>query len=381
MSKPIKVLVVISNLTHGGAERQVVELANRVDPVRVELHVCSLSNYCPLAKFLKFPDKFHVLEKKAKYDVSLIFKLASFLRKNKFDLVHGFLYDAELASRLAGFLAGTQVVVGSERNSNNNFGRLKTLIYTWTSGCMDMCVANSSAGAEFGQKAFAIPQKKYAVIHNGVDTQRFCSRESTMTRQDLGVSGNTKIVGMVGSYKRQKNHAFLVEAIAEVKKQYKDVVFVFVGSVIKEGPEATTEYYDSVQACVERLDVRDMCVFVDARNDIEEFFNLCDFTVLPSLFEGTPNVVLESLACAVPVIATDVADNRFVIPDEKAGYIVPLGEVAILAEKILDLLGDEEKLSAMSDYARTWVCEQFGLDKMAGKFEDIYYKLLSEQQS
>lgn len=370
MSKPLKVLVVISNLTHGGAERQVVELANRIDSNLVDLHICSLSTHCPLAKHLNSPEKLHILEKKSKYDIALIFRLASFLKNNHFNLVHGFLFDAEIASRFAGRIAGIKVI-GSERNSKNNFGKFKTWIYRATSGLMDLCVANSNAGARFSQQAFGIPADRYAVIYNGVDTNRFSPGLSSIDRSTLGIGDSVKVVAMVGSFKRQKNHAFLLAAIKELKARFEQVVFVFVGSPIKEGPEANTGYYEEVQALVDEYGIRDMCKFVDARSDIEEVYRLCDFTVLPSLFEGTPNVVLESLACGVPVIASDVADNRYVLPAD-VGFIVSLGEVTALQESMYSLLTNESLRQDMSLRARSWVQEKFSLSSMADKFSQIY---------
>lgn len=370
MSQPVKVLVVISNLSHGGAERQVVELANRIDRSKVDLHLCSLSHHTPLREYLRHPDKLHVLEKKQKYDLALILKLAKFLKAGRFDVVHGFLFDAEIASRIAGLIARTPKIIGSERNSKNHFSRLKTAIYRYTSPCIDLCVANSNAGMEFSHNAFGIPRNKYRVIRNGVDTERFSPAESQITRDALGIPKDARVVGMIASYKRQKNHALLLRAAARLKEL--NFRLLIVGSAIREGSEPTVDYFNSVQALVDELGIRDKCVFMEARNDVEQVYRFCDVTVLPSLFEGTPNVALESMACGVPVIATDVADNRTVIPDQKAGFIVSLEKPAELADCLKRILGDSELHRSLANTAREWAVEQFSFAKMAFEFEKLY---------
>src|SRR5574338_1606365 len=110
---------------------------------------------------------------------------------------------------------------------------------------------------------------------------------------------------------------------------------------------------------VDDIGVRDRCLFLGNRDDVERLYPACDVTVLPSLFEGTPNVALESMACGVPVIATDVSDNATIIPDGRAGYIVPLGDPARLAERIETILRDGALRASMSQAARAWVHAEF----------------------
>ncbi len=372
----IKVLIVISNLSHGGAERQVIELANRAS-ANMEIHVCVLSTQNPMADQLKHQDRLHIIPKRSRYDWQVVKKLTTLIKEHQFHVVHGFMYDAEIASRFAGRRTGTPVIVGSERNSKNNFSRLKTWVYRWTASKMDLCVANSNAGVAFSHREFGIAKDKYTVIYNGVNTQRFVPRASTLSRDELSLPAEVKLIGMVGSFKVQKNHVFLLQAAARLK--HLDFRLLLVGSRIEEGREAGDDYYQMVQDKVAELGLQDKCVFIDARGDVEEIYTLCDFTVLPSLFEGTPNVALESMACGVPIIATDVADNRYVIPDGKAGFIVPLNDVDALSQKMQSLLEDESQRDAMASYAREWVENEFSLDKMASSFEQEYRQALAKK--
>src|SRR5262245_47304943 len=117
MQMPLVPVMVISDLEFAGAQRQVVELANYIDSRQFDVHVCSLADYVPLAGALWDRDKrLHIIRKRGKFDLTVVWRLAHLLRQLQADIVHGFLFDAEIAARLAGRLARKPVVIGSERN-------------------------------------------------------------------------------------------------------------------------------------------------------------------------------------------------------------------------------------------------------------------------
>ena len=313
----IRVALVISNLCFGGAERQVLELANNIDPESFDLHLFILSDYAPLAeRLIDRESRLHVVAKRNKFDITVINRLAAAFKALNIQVVHGFLYDAEIASRLAARMAGCPAIIGSERNTSNNDGRLKRFIYRLTSRLLDACVANSRAGAAFNRSVTGMSESQYHVIYNGVDTQRFQPRQQRELRQELSLDQDQIIIGMFGSFKHQKNHPLLLEAAALLCAERSDLRFVFIGSTLHEGYKTTDSYRAEIIRLVNDLKLEQYCHFLGAKEDVERYYNLCDITVLPSHFEGTPNVALEAMASGVPVIATDVSDNRYVIPTQ-----------------------------------------------------------------
>jgi glycosyltransferase involved in cell wall biosynthesis len=378
--KRINLALVISNLTFGGAERQVVELANNIDKQTFDLHLFILSDHAPLADLLEDRDnRLRKIIKRHKFDITVISRLAAAFKALKIDVVHGFLYDAEIASRLAGRLAGCPVIIGSERNTSNNDGKIKRMIYRQTARLLDACIANSSAGAAFNRRVTGLPESAYHVIHNGVDTTRFQPHDQLSLRRELGLGEDQIIVGMFGSFKHQKNHPLLLQAASLICAKRSDVCFVFVGTTLHEGYKTTGSYAGEITQMVHDLKLDQFCHFLGAKRDVENYYNLCDITVLPSLFEGTPNVALESMACGVPVIATDVSDNRYVIPDGVAGHIVALGEPDSLAQCIDELADDDQKRARLGRQAREWVLETFSLQKMSASFGRVYRELLQNK--
>lgn len=372
-----RILIVVSSLGLGGAERQVIQIVNQLGAAGYDIHLCSLSDHLPLADSLNSPENLVVIKKKGRFDISTVWQLRSLLKRLEIDVVHGFLFDAEIASRLAGWLAGTPRVIGSERNSDHNYSRLNLIAYKLTTRFMDLCVPNSRAGQSYNQKTFGLADDRYQVVYNGVDTERFRPLNKKALRADANIDTRF-VIGMVASFKAQKNHAYLLRAIARLRQlrgttdDASDLSVLLVGATVHEGMSETAKVFEDTVALVDELGLTDCVRFLGGRTDVENVYNLCDFTVLPSYFEGTPNVALEAMACGVPVVATDVADNAIVIPDGEVGRIVPIDEVDALAGVINELLLDQAELDAMSAKARRWIETNFALDVMSANMASVY---------
>ena len=245
---------------------------------------------------------------------------------------------------------------------------------------VDLVLANSHAGAAFNSRMLGRPMSQYCVIHNGVDTVRFAPRDSLAMRAELGVADGELLVGMFGSFKQQKNHPLLFHAATTVLQHAPNTRFLFVGEMLYGGMHGSDEYCRRVHALVDELGIRDRCLFAGNRPDVDKLYPACDVTVLPSLFEGTPNVVLESMASGVPVVATDVSDNRFIIPDGKVGYVVPLHDVAVLADRIVAILQNPALRQSMSVAARQWAVTEFSTAALADKTAQVYREALSRKR-
>jgi glycosyltransferase involved in cell wall biosynthesis len=102
--------------------------------------------------------------------------------------------------------------------------------------------------------------------------------------------------------------------------------------------------------------------------------------VLPSVAEGSPNVLLESMACGVPVVATDVADNACIVPDGQVGYVVPLGDAAAMADRILRLLENDHLRGSLAKQARRWVVQEFSTARLAARTQAAYLECLASKR-
>jgi len=381
-SRPLTVALVISNLEFGGSQRQVIELANAAfdsDAVAVNFHIVSLSDCMPLAKFVRDGIPIHVIPKKQRFDLSVVWRLRRLLRSLGADVVHGYLFDAEIAARLAGRLAGVPVMVGSERNTDYEISRVQQLAYRATRGMRDFCIANSSAGARFNAQALDYPEEHYRVIYNGVDTNRFrpADRQSALRAQDL--NDEHFWIGMFASFKPRKNHAMLLKAAKKLIERAPDIRIMLIGDLLANKSGDEDGYRESISKLVDELGLAAVIQQLGNRNDVESMYPCCDLTVLTSVIEGTPNVLLESMACGIPIVATDVADNAVVAPDGKVGRIVPLDDVDAFVEAVLGLKMDDSKRQQSGQAARRWACDQFSVASLAENTSAAYRDFYSQK--
>ncbi|HNQ21949.1 MAG TPA: glycosyltransferase [Phycisphaerae bacterium] len=376
----LRLLLVISSLEHGGAQRQVVQLANHLDPRRFAVHVCSLSSVVPLAEGLDARvATLHVLPKRCRFDVGLTWRLARLMRVLDIDIAHAFLFDAEMAVRTAAQLAGVPVVVASERNCDYESPWLHRIGFRVTSQWFDVLIANSHAGKRHNVRRLGIDPERIAVVYNGVDCVRFRPGDRAAARLRLGLPPGGPVVGMVATFKRQKNHADFFRLAARVRERFPGARFLCVGEPLRDNQQGAGDYHRAMQALVRSMMLDDCCHFLGACADMPSVYRACDLTVLPSLREGTPNVLLESMACGVPVLATQVADNDRIVPDGRAGFLVPVGHVEALCERACALLASESWRSAMGCAAREWAATWFSIARLAQETGEVYLRAWAEK--
>ena len=179
--------------------------------------------------------------------------------------------------------------------------------------------------------------------------------------------------------KKQKNHLLLFKSAKIILEKGFNVHFLFVGDTLFGGLRGTNAYKNLINNQIDELGIRDNCIFLGNRDDLASIYSSCDVTVLPSLYEGTPNVVLESMACGTPVIATDVSDNAIIIKHNVTGYVIPLEADNELAEKLFFLFENKLARDKMGIEARNWVVNEFSPEALARKSEQVYTELLHER--
>jgi len=374
---PLSAVIVVSDLDFGGAQRQVVELVNHMDPSVCKTHVCSLSDFVPLAKTLRQPGHLSLVLRRFRFDFTVVPRLASVLRKLEADIVHAYLFDATISARLAGRLAGRPAVISSERNTDYTFKRGDLMALRATERFNDLTIANSRAGAAFNSRVFHRPLSRYRVIHNGVDIERFAPRDGSRIRKELGLTESQPIAGMFASFKPQKNHLVWLRAARRVIARVPDLKLLFLGDELHKDGSGSIEFKQEVTRTVADLGLGGHCLFLGNKPEVEDYYNACTLTVLPSLFEGTPNVALESMACGVPVVVSDVSDNAYIVRDGQTGLVVPLNDEEALAAGVCKLLLDPDLRQQMSRQARAWAGAEFSCSRLAEKTAAVYREAIA----
>src|SRR5882724_10163210 len=115
---PLKVLLLTSSLHYGGAERQVVELAKHLDRRRIDPLLCCLDGTRTLFDLNPSPTPIVMAKRRARFDPIPFFEVGWLLRRQSIDVLHSFLFDAEMIGRVMGWLTKVPAVIASERNSD-----------------------------------------------------------------------------------------------------------------------------------------------------------------------------------------------------------------------------------------------------------------------
>jgi glycosyltransferase involved in cell wall biosynthesis len=378
---PLVAVIVISDLEFGGFQRQVVDFANFVDEQECRLHICPLADCLRLADKIKNRDKhLTLMVRRWRFDFTVVPRLAMFLREVRADVVYNILFDATIAGRLAARLAGRPAVVDAEGNTDYRLGARDALFYRLTRWCNDMTIANTKAGAAYQSRLLGQPPDSYRVVYNGVDVDRFKPRDVSQLRQALGLKECQPVVGMFASFKPQKNHPLWLRAARIVIDRVPGVKLMFVGDELFKGGSSSLAFKKTISETVDQLGLREHCLFIGNRPDVENYYPVCTLTVLPSLHEGTPNVALESMACGVPVVATNVADNSSLILDGRTGYVVPLGNEQILADRVCTLLLDQNLREQMSKEGRAWTARDFSCRKFVDNTLAVFREAMARRQ-
>jgi glycosyltransferase involved in cell wall biosynthesis len=239
---------------------------------------------------------------------------------------------------------------------------------------VDLLVANSHAGKRHAVERLGFAQERVAVVHNGVDTERFSPADPAVARERLGIPKDAPVIGMFASFKPQKNHAMYFRAARRILDRRPDARFLSV-SYVPWHPwngAVSETYQQSLQTLLGELGLGDRLTILTNRADVDQLYHACDVTVLTSRREGTPNVVLESMASGVPVVATDVADNALILDEMSGGGVVPLDADQALADRVCRLLNDPGALRAAAAKARRAAVERYSLTRWASAMATLY---------
>ncbi len=357
-NKKTKIIHIIPTLGLGGAERLIVDLADRLDRERYELEVIALKRlgYFGLdLKRLEVP--FSFLGQRHGLNIFSLIKLIRMIKDKQPDIVHTHLFGADFYGIIAARLAGVPVVVSTEHNLNYAEGILKRWLKKLVYKLADKVIAVSGAVSGYLEKQ-GIEKAKIAVIHNGVKLERFLYDRQFKP-------GSSLQIGSVGRLSPQKGYLDLVRAIALMENR---------GITCQIAGEGEQE--EALKKEIARLNLQDRVKLVGPVKDVAAFMKRLDLFVLPSHWEGFGLVVVEAGLTQLPVISTDVDGIREIITDRITGLVVAPGHPEILAQQINYLSQHLEERIKLGLNLQKRVIGNFSIEKMVKSYEKLYKDLL-----
>jgi glycosyltransferase involved in cell wall biosynthesis len=375
----IRVLFIIGTLDVGGSETQLAELAARLDRASFEVTVCVMKTggalAAPLAargvrvETLGFTSARQVpwrQRPRAVFDAWRgIVRLWRLLRRERPDVVHGFLVPAYLLATFVGRLAGIRTIVSSRR-SLGLFKEKKTVYLFFeriADRMTDLFIANSEAVRADTLRREPVSPSQIIVIHNGLDFERL---DLAAPAADLPSDSRPRVI-VVSNLIRYKGHEFFLRAWRDVVRRVPGATALLAG----DGPMR-----GMLESMCRELGIEQTVTFLGVRSDVPSLLAASDLYVHPSLQEGYSNALLEAMAAGLPVIATAVGGNVEAVEDGVTGCLVPAEDAAALAAAMIRLLSEKSGAKAIGSRARAAVRARHGLADGVRSYEAVYRRLV-----
>ena len=199
--------------------------------------------------------------------------------------------------------------------------------------CASAVISVSEQLADEARK-LGVSDDRLVIIPNGIDREHFHSRDKRICRKELGLPEEGRLLVTVAHLGHRKGHHEVIRALAGLPD---DVRLVIVGGSAQGGTSETLRAVAAKVGVENRLILPGLQMY----EKVPIYFSAADASVLASYREGCPNAVLESLACGTPVVASDVGAVRDILPDPKAGRIVPPRKVGPLRKALANVLDNQ----------------------------------------
>jgi glycosyltransferase involved in cell wall biosynthesis len=366
----IRVLFVTTSTTVGGAEKTVYTLATLLDPAKFRVvGVVSLKPFGAFAHKLGaagFPTFSLGLEGApglAQYN-----GLRQIIDETRPDVVHAVMYQAiQLCRVVKGRVPVPFKLLSSPRVNYRSRSFATLAVDRFLKGKDDLLVSESEASKKFLTTWLGYPAPKVKVIYNGVDVAGWpASRlERQQKRLELRLASDELLFGAAGRLDEQKGHRYLIEAMHRLKGQ--PVRLVILGNGPARG---------ELEGLIRKWRLEKQVWLLGERDDMPTWLSSLDAFVLPSLWEGLPNALLEAMALGLPVVASNVDGVGEVVKHDQNGLLCRAKDPAALSHQMLRLINDASLRAKLGAAAKQTVLERFGLIEMMTRYQETYAHLV-----
>jgi N-acetyl-alpha-D-glucosaminyl L-malate synthase BshA len=362
-----RVLLFIDALLKGGAERLVVQLAERMESTHFDPAVACFRQEAFAEELAAAGRPCHVVPKRRPFDLALLCRLLRLLRRERIALVHAHDIQSGTYGTLAARLSRTPVILtvhGLGIFRQKRSASLLPRLGRWAHRVVFVGEWLKKAAAD----EFGVRPRHPRVIHNGVDVSVFQPDEpAAEVVEELGIPADGLVVGSVGNLREVKDVPTLVRGFAQAIERVPNAVLVLVG----DGPERP-----GLEQLVAERGLGERVRFAGARSDVARLLPLFDVFALSSKTEGISVALLEAMACGLPVVATRTGGNPEVVLEGQTGRLVPVGSPEELGGALAELLLDAQARQSYGRRARQRVEQHFSLERMVGDYESLYAELL-----
>jgi glycosyltransferase involved in cell wall biosynthesis len=357
-----RIIHVCLGLELGGMENLLIEFAARADRNRFDLHFVSLTTKGPAADAIeRLGWPVIAMHQRPGLNPTLPLALTRLFLRLRPDVVHTHNTKPMLYAAPAARVAGVRAVIHTRHGQRHGATRRQTFLFNLAAKCVDQIVSVSADSTRRAQLQGLSPDRTTTIL-NGIDTSRFPAAGPCPTGPAV----------FVGRLSPEKDIPTLLRAAAIVAKDQPSFRLHLIGA----GP-----ILPELQHATHALGLRDRVQFLGSTTDVSAALAGASLFVLPSLTEGISLALLEAMASAIPVVATDVGGNREVVLDHETGLLAPPSLSDAIAAAILNLYTQPARARLMGLAGRRRVEAEFDSRQMVARYESLYVRTLQSRRS
>jgi glycosyltransferase involved in cell wall biosynthesis len=364
---PIPILLMARQLTEGGSERQMTELARSMDRTRFMPHVACVDARGSRATDLREAEvpilELPIQSLASMQTFKISARLRSYVGQRGIRLIHAFDPPMSFFAATAGRLSGAKVILTSQRCFEDTIFASQRKQVRVAHRLSDGVVANAEAVRQHLLTDYGLTAKKIRICHNGIDASRYAgARRRCGPFADGGI-----VIGTVCVLRPEKAVNLLLEAFSRIASAVPRARLLVVGS----GPELW--HLEELRA---KLGLGDKVHFEPATTEVGLWMKAMDIFVLPSLSEAFSNSIMEAMASGCAVIASNVGGNPELVEHGVTGLLFERNNPEDLARQLSQLVDDSSLRTKLAEAGRDRIAREFSLVESTRRMEAIYDEYL-----
>lgn len=348
----VRLLCIVSAMNAGGAETFLMKMLRGMQVVNEEDSTEYGMDFCVTVSENLYEQEInalggtvHVIPSKSKHPIASFRAMRKLVKEQGYKrVIRVNEHSLSTLDLIAARMGGARIVAmrSSNASSPKRISRILHRLFFFLPRIVpNVRFAPSTEAAEYTFGKGCVEKGRAFLVHNGVDlgVYRYRADAREELRRELGISDGL-LVGHVGRFNLQKNHAFLLDVFRKIKDAREDARLVLVGK---------GELEPEIRKKAEALGLLDSIIFTGVRKDVPELLSAMDVFVFPSFYEGMPNTVIEAQATGLPCVISDTVTKEANITG-LVSYL-PLGDPDAWAQAAISAVTAERK-ETHADFVR-----------------------------
>lgn len=360
------VAILCKTLLKGGAEKQALILAKSLQEKNISVFVVNWYRDKIDPENLRY-----IVDNKLKYFplkgglLSKLIALKKILKSEKAGFMVSYLTLANMVAGLSKFMGSNLKTIGGIRNEKLPYYKfvLEKFIHNHVN---DVTVFNNFSGKEKFRKRGFNPDKIH-VIQNAIELNNSQVKERNASENEIQIV-------TVGRFVNQKDYPTALKSFRLLKDKCRTTRFRYI--IIGYGP-----LENEIRSLAHELEITsDIRIMINPPN-IQEILRNSDIFLSTSLFEGVSNAIMEAMVAGLPIVATEVGDNKHLIRNSFNGYLVPCKNTGLVVQKLVYLCESEEKRHNFGKNSRLILEKDFSMSLLVENYINLFQRISGEQNN